>query len=298
MKPFDPQDEYSKNSELRAEDVRALQEWTEKQPHMPPIPENILIVFLRGCHWGLEQTKATIEKFLTCRSAWPDFFANLNPRVPNLKSAIGQNLVTFLPMESKKGYKLLYYKLMVADSARFNPPEVVKLTDMVIALETLAKGTYDGLVLVYDVNGCDAAHILKVRLMDSKRFLGYAQDALPVRLKAIHIVLPGKFSELVVPIVKPFMKREFLRNLHFHDSYESLFKRIPQESFPKEIGGKQPTLKELHENMEKSLVDNADLFLNVEGLVANEALRDRSNLSGDSDLEVGVQGSFRKIGIE
>ncbi|KAB0791362.1 hypothetical protein PPYR_03162 [Photinus pyralis] len=296
MKIFDARDEYKKNKELRVEDVRALQEWVEKEPHMPPISECLLIAFMQSCYWSMEQTKAAIEKFVTWRAAWPDLFAALDH---HLKS-IDQHLLTILPMESKKSYRLLYYKLMIPDSARFIATDLVKLMDMVVAMDVMEKGPYGGLILVCDLTDYDSASILKLRGTESRRFLKYLQEAVPVRVKAIHYIIPGKHLELIITLVKPFLNRTLLGKLHFHDSYEALCKRISQVELPKEFGGKKPTLKQLHENMKRSLAENVDFIKDVEKLVANEALRDRSNLSVDSELGLGVgaQGSFRKFNVE
>ncbi|KAB0791364.1 hypothetical protein PPYR_03164 [Photinus pyralis] len=298
MKIFDAQDEYKKNKELRVEDVRALQEWVEKQPHMPSISECLLIAFLQSCYWSMEQAKEAIERFVTWRAAWPDIFVGLDPHRPNLKSTMDQNLATMLPMSSKKGYKLLYYKLMIPDSAVFTATELIKLVDMVLAMDVMEGGPYGGFIMVCDLTDFDAAHFIKVRVTETRRCLQYFQEAIPVRFKAIHYVVSGKMVELLMAMVKPFLNRTLLGKLHFHDSYEALFKCIPQDALPKEFGGKNPSLKELHENMKRTLVENVDFFKDVEKLVANEALRDRSNLSVDSELGVGAQGSFRKFNVE
>ncbi|KAB0791365.1 hypothetical protein PPYR_03165 [Photinus pyralis] len=265
MKIFDARDEYTKTKELRLEDVRALQEWVEKQPHMPSISESLLIAFFQSCYWSMEQTKAAIEKFVTWRAAWPDFYANLDPCLPNLQSTIDQQLVTISPMASKKGCRLFYYKPVIPDSDRFIVTELVKLTDMVLVKDVMENGPYGGLIMVCDLTDYNVGHMKKPRVTESRRFMKYLQDAIPVRLKAMHYAISGNFLEVLIPLAKPFMDRTFLGKLHFHDCYEALFRRIPQDEFPKEIGGKQPSHKELHDNMKRSLVENVDFKMGAAG---------------------------------
>lgn len=41
FKPADVQNEYKKDNSLKPEDVKSLQEWVQKQPHLPDITGRI-----------------------------------------------------------------------------------------------------------------------------------------------------------------------------------------------------------------------------------------------------------------
>ncbi|KAB0791363.1 hypothetical protein PPYR_03163 [Photinus pyralis] len=298
MKFFDVQEEYKKNKDLRAEDIRALQEWAQKLPHMPQISEHRLILFLHRWHWSLELAKLAIEKFVTCRAAWADFFGGCNPLQPEIIQEMSQHLMAFLPTKASDGSKILYMKMLVPDSASLNPKAAIKLFDMVITLELMEKGTFDDMVVVCDTTKVEASHLAKTSVRDTKRYLLYMQDALPVRLTSMHWIVPTGIQELFIPLVKPFIKKGLSQSLHFHNSYEALFRYCPRELFPKEVGGEGPGLAQLHEAMQRSLIQSADLFGDEEKLVANEALRDRRHLCMDPDLELGIDGSFKRFYTE
>lgn len=46
FKPMDPSEEYKKCKDLRKEDVTSLQEWAEKQPHLPRLSGMINLCFI------------------------------------------------------------------------------------------------------------------------------------------------------------------------------------------------------------------------------------------------------------
>lgn len=60
-----------------SEDIAALREWIEKQPHLRArTDDQFLVSFLRGCKYSLEKAKSKIDYFYTIRTMLPDIFAN------------------------------------------------------------------------------------------------------------------------------------------------------------------------------------------------------------------------------
>lgn len=207
-------------------------------------------------------------------------------------------LTSFLKTRTPENYKILFYKVMDVDINKFVAKDLMKVFDMCIMLELMQKGTFDGLVIVCDFKNLTAGHILKISITEMRRLLLYLQNALPVRLKGLHYITTSVICEILVPLVKPFMKKELLEYLKFHDSYEALNKFVPQALLPKNYGGKEPSTKELHEEMQKSLIENKDYFVEEERLISNEKLRDRRPPFMDEDLGIGIDGSFKKLGFD
>ncbi|KAB0791346.1 hypothetical protein PPYR_03146 [Photinus pyralis] len=291
------EDEYRKNKDLHESDLKSLQEWIQKQPHLPPVSDLKLAVFLHSCHWSLEQTKTTIEKFLTYRGAWPDFFANRNPNDPSVRTHMGVSLCTFFP-KTRQNCNIVFYKLMDLTVDNFCSKAEFKVLDMCIMLEMARKGSLDDFMLVADMSDVSMGHALKIEITATRRIMLYLQGALPVRLKALHFIVKAGLINLIMPLFKPFMKKELADLLHFHDSYEALSKFLPLESLPADVGGKGPTTKELHENMHKLYTEYADFFVEEEGFVSKEDFRDSRPSYMDEDLGIGTDGSFKKLDID
>lgn len=45
FKEADPGEEYKKNKDLRKEDVTALREWADKQPHLPQLTGKLMFAY-------------------------------------------------------------------------------------------------------------------------------------------------------------------------------------------------------------------------------------------------------------
>lgn len=73
------EEEMKKNPELKNEDIQALRDWCQKQPHLPEITDSELVLFLHSNYYRLEPTKSTIDTFYSVRTHVPEFFSNRDP---------------------------------------------------------------------------------------------------------------------------------------------------------------------------------------------------------------------------
>lgn len=78
-KPVKFEDLLKENPELKEEDVQMLRDWYKKQPHLPPITDTELAIFLHSNYYRMEPTKATIDAYFTVRTHVPEFFSNRDP---------------------------------------------------------------------------------------------------------------------------------------------------------------------------------------------------------------------------
>ena len=79
---------------------------------------------------------------------------------------------------------------------------------MVNTLERFQCGISTGHVLLLDLAGLSLGHIARVGPLSLKTFLFYLQEALPVRLKKIHVYNAGQFVNTLMNLVKPFLNKE------------------------------------------------------------------------------------------
>lgn len=79
QKGISVEEEFAKNKELKKDDLQHLRDWCSKQPHLPKITDNHLILFLHSNYYRLEPSKTTIENYYTCRTHVVEFFTNRDP---------------------------------------------------------------------------------------------------------------------------------------------------------------------------------------------------------------------------
>ena len=64
-------------------------------------------------------------------------------------------------------------------------------------------------------------HLLRPTIDSLRTFFHYLQDALPARLEAMHILNCGSFFDLVLAMIKPFMRSEIIQKVRMINCAES-----------------------------------------------------------------------------
>ncbi|CAG5076952.1 Similar to Ttpal: Alpha-tocopherol transfer protein-like (Mus musculus) [Cotesia congregata] len=238
------EEEMKRNPELKEADLKMLKDWYEKQPHLPKISDNELILFLHT-----------------------------------------------------EGYKIIYGRLMNFEPSAYVYNDAIKYWNMSMDLWMYSEGTMKGHIILVDLAGLSFGHTTRLSPMGLKKFLFYLQEGLPVRLKGLHFTNSIPVMEIILGMMKPFMKKELMDILHIHTSNETVKKFLPLDILPNESGGKAGPLRDLHEKNIKKMEAHRDFFLEEEsrGRV-NESLRPGKGKNA-TDL-FGVEGSFKKLDID
>ncbi|KAG5886263.1 hypothetical protein JTB14_020826 [Gonioctena quinquepunctata] len=74
-----------KTKENLREDINIIKEWVATQPHLPEIPNDLMITnFLLMNKFSIENVKQKIDMYYTMRKLFPDFFVNRHPLSPDM----------------------------------------------------------------------------------------------------------------------------------------------------------------------------------------------------------------------
>ncbi|XP_031783357.1 alpha-tocopherol transfer protein-like [Nasonia vitripennis] len=292
------EEELKKNPELKKSDIESLQNWCAKQPFLPKISDSELAIFLHSNYYLMEPTKTTIDTFYTIRTHVPEFFTNRDP-VGSKELRKMFNTVCIMPLEkrTREGYAVIMGQLLDRDPANYTYNDHIRDLCMCMDLWMYQEGTTNGHVICFDTAGVTVGHAARLNPMGLKKFLFYLQEGLPVRLKGLHFLNTSPAMDLILSMMKPFMKKELLDMLHMHSSMDSVDKFIPIEILPNELGGKAGPLMELHNVQIKKLESFRDWFLDEE----TRAKIDESKRPGKGKTATdlfGVEGSFKKLDID
>ncbi|XP_017781335.1 PREDICTED: alpha-tocopherol transfer protein-like [Nicrophorus vespilloides] len=283
---------YERVKDLKREDIKILQEWLKMQPHLPEITELQLILFLHSCYYSIEATKKCIDYFYTARTHCPEFFKDRDPRKYVKKYENFCNAP--LPKLSPEGYGIMYTSIINTDPAYYDYEFQTKTSDMAMNLWLQQVGCLEGHVIILDYAGSTFAHLTKTNLTAIKKSLQYFQEGFPFRLKALHFCNPPPFLDSLINLLKPIISKELFNMIHVHQRND-LTKSIPADCLPDAVGGTL-SKKEIHANVIKNLLENADYFVEDEKKCSDESKRPGKPKNA-SDL-FGVEGTFKKLDID
>lgn len=141
---------------------------------------------------------------------------------------------------------------------------------------------------------------------------------MPVRVKGIHIINPAPFFNQLLALLKPFLKKELLDELHFHMDIKNLFPYIQQDALPSDYGGSFHSIKKAHGSYYLNTIliifklledfflteisynrvkENREFFMDDERTRrVNEKLR-RGQTKVQDDM-YGLDGSFKKLAFD
>ncbi|KAL5241687.1 hypothetical protein ACI65C_009097 [Semiaphis heraclei] len=298
MNFFNIPDEFKKNPELNEEDLNHLREWISKQPHLPTITDELLVLFFHSCFYRLEPTKVTIESYFTLRTHSPELFTKRDTDVKSVLEAFKTVSFCVLPGLTPDGCKCMFVYAKRVEAELFVLSDFIKALSMVIDMLLMTSGTFNGLIIIYDMKGFSLSHVGRLGINMMKKYVYFLQDGLPARLKAIHTINTVPFIDMITSMTKPFMKKELSEKLIYHSTADSetIFDYIPKEIMPIEIGGSGQTLQKLHDDTFDKVKAMRQWFLEEENYRVDEQKRPGKPKT-ESDY-FGVEGSFKTLNLD
>ncbi|KAG8313972.1 hypothetical protein J6590_103005 [Homalodisca vitripennis] len=283
------EDEFKKNPELKAEDIQYVQTWIKSQPHLPPVPDLVVVLFLQACQWDLDLTKKTIDLYYTCRTEYTEFFSDRDPLSEEILETARAQQVVYLPERDPEGNQIIITRTSDPDIKNYNFAALVKYMTMSTEAFQLENGTVPGMVMVCDVGNFRASHFWSIPFKQGKNNMRYSQEASSFRIVAVHHINIHPLIHKVLQFLKPFLKAEVQEMITLHSNLETLFQTVPKEIMPKDYGGEAPTMEELNEQNLQRIQKYRQYFLDEQKVVVDESKRisKKAKQSEDPEEEKG-----------
>jgi len=231
-----------------------------------------LIRFLRPTHFYPESALKLLKKLAEFKKKHSDVVGNIMPA--DLKD-IYLTTKDFLVVKNRDqdGRRILIMKL----GGDWNPSKVtadhifqlIYLSSIGAMLEPSTQ--INGVVVILDFEGMGMKQVTALGPAVSMRLLSYIQEAMPLRLKEVHIVNEPMVFNMVWQVFKPFIQEKLRSRIFFHKSkWESLHKHISPEVLPPQYKGKLPaydyTLKDWYPTFEAPITTQHYKKVNEGGL--------------------------------
>ncbi|XP_065367082.1 uncharacterized protein LOC135959887 [Calliphora vicina] len=284
------------------QDLKDFKEWLAKQTHLKArTDEQFLISFLRGCKFSMEKAKLKIDRYYTLKTKYPDFYTIQNVKDPRVKELVdlGRVGITLPHPLNVTGPRILYVRTGLYPTETFSFADVMCIAN---ALQEICMWEDDycvicGYVQILDMTDYSAAHMLQMTPTVVKKMSTFAEDAVPLRQRAIHIINMPVGFEKVFNMLKPLLPLKQQERMFAHGSnLASLYEHIPQKYLPQELGGENGSLDELTQEITRNFAKHHEYFMEDLKYRVDEQLRVNKIINYDNVF--GTQGTFRKLNVD
>ncbi|XP_066251257.1 alpha-tocopherol transfer protein-like [Euwallacea similis] len=206
--------------------------------------DKVLIMYLRPCKFYARSAYELMKRIADFKEKNKAIFDNLLPQ-DEKQAFIENDVVNVLKDRDHKGRRILVVHCgAIWDPSKVSTDQMLRLFYLIHEAALLEEATQvNGVVVIMDYDGLGMKQIKHLTPSFSMKLLGFIQDAMPLRLKEVHMVKEPLIFNLVWKIFKPFIREKLAKRIHFHGSkMASLHKFIPPSHLPKDYGGDLPEI--------------------------------------------------------
>ncbi|XP_063832815.1 uncharacterized protein LOC135081994 [Ostrinia nubilalis] len=276
--------------------IDILQEWTKKQDHFmkKDFSREFLERLLIRSKGSVERSKQTLDKLCTAKTLMSKFFANCN-----VKELTHLEIVedVILPRLTSDYYRVYLLRNVGQEF------EYEFYTNYFRRLVYLLEYEYindyvAGVVAIFDFRQINlGAHLRKLSFVDLQQFLTMAMECYGFRIKGIHFISTSKLVEALVAMFKQILSGKVASRIYVHNSLESLHEHVEKDVLPKDYGGDEMTLTEIHQLKLDTLTTEEfmDYMKMMNAAGTNEAYRQADKYN---EQVMGMPGSFRTLRVD
>ncbi|SPP85483.1 alpha-tocopherol transfer protein-like isoform X2 [Drosophila guanche] len=220
-----------------AKDLARLLE-AEKDLLYPKDNQEWFIRFLRPCKYYPDSARDLIKRYYSFKVKHSDVYNNLKPS--GEANIFQSNILTVFPNRDQCGRRVLVLELGKRwKHKQVSLDEVFKGAVIFLEAAMLEPETQiHGAVVIFDMDGLSLQQTWQFTPPFAKRIVDWLQDAVPLRIKAIHIVNQPKIFNVVFALFKPFLREKLRGRIIFHGTdRDSLHKYMSPKCLPPAYGG-------------------------------------------------------------
>ncbi|GJQ78458.1 hypothetical protein Trydic_g4707, partial [Trypoxylus dichotomus] len=180
----------------------------------------------------------TVKRYYAFKKKHHIFYDNLVPS--NEKNIFEHDILTVLPARDQHFRRILVIELGKKwKHTKCTLDEVFKGCVLYLEAAMLENMTQvAGAVVIFDMDGLSMQQTWQFTPPFAKRIVDWLQDAMPCRIKNIHIINQPYIFNVVFALFKPFLREKLRKRIIFHGTdRKSLHSYLTPKCLPKSYGG-------------------------------------------------------------
>ncbi|XP_014481082.1 PREDICTED: rhophilin-2 [Dinoponera quadriceps] len=289
--------ELREDDNTREQALEQFRHWLEKHPTIKKCRTNSLFLlrFLRTKKFSLPMAQEMLERYITFRQLYPDWFKKLDIEDPDLEAIIDSGYLVPLPKRDQHGRKVILSCAGRFDPYKFSSVHMARIHSMV--METLMddeENQVRGYTYINDVSGLTMGHLSAWSLTDIRNILRCIQNGTPVRHKYTHLInIPGSVAKIIEFSIS-LLNDKLKARVMIHKDMDELRDAIDPKILPEEYGGEVP-LAEMIAEFKKDLKRHRDRLIALDEMYIEISPKD---YHANNEEFGGICGSFRKLEVD
>ncbi|KXJ78769.1 hypothetical protein RP20_CCG003567 [Aedes albopictus] len=206
--------------------------------------DDFLLIFLRPCHFYPESALKMMRRIAEFKKNYNNLLHNLMPE-DEKRAFTEHNVVNVLANRDQKGRRVLLVNCgQLWDPKQVSSEQLFRLFYLIHLIAQLEPETQiNGAVVIMDFDGLSLKQVKALSPWFSKLLLTFIQEALPLRLKEVHIIKQPFIFKMVWALFTPFIKEKLNKRIFFHgNDMRKIHRFIDRELLPANYGGDLPPL--------------------------------------------------------
>ncbi|KAK9878594.1 hypothetical protein WA026_022856 [Henosepilachna vigintioctopunctata] len=238
-------DELRETPEIVAAALQELRELVENDDTIFfDTDDDTLIIFLRPCKFYAKSAFELMKRIADFREKYKSSLKNLMPE-DEKEAFMKHNVVNVMKDLDHKGRRVLIVNCGKSwNTSEVSSDQLFRIFYLIHIAATLEEETQvRGAVVIMDFDGLGMKQVASLNPVFSMKLLGFIQDAMPLRLKEVHMVKQPFIFNIVWKIFSPLIRDKLRKRIFFHGSdMKSLQKHIPASHLPADYKGTLPKI--------------------------------------------------------
>ncbi|XP_074040139.1 retinaldehyde-binding protein 1 isoform X2 [Leptinotarsa decemlineata] len=203
-----------------------------------------LTIYLRPCKWYAKSAYELMKRIADFKEKNKKILDGLLPQDEKV-AFTEHNVVNVMTNRDHKGRRVLIVNAgELWDPSKVTSDQIFRMFYLIHELAVLEPETQiKGVVVIMDYNGMGMKQVKGLGPAFSLLLLSFIQDAMPLRLKEVHMVKEPFVFNMVWQIFKPFIRQKLKSRIFFHGSkMASLHKKMSPSHLPKDYDGDLPAI--------------------------------------------------------
>ncbi|XP_044742995.1 clavesin-1 [Chrysoperla carnea] len=296
------QEELREDENTRTQAIQQVRDWINKHPNIKKCRTDsiFLLRFLRTKKFSVPLTCEMIERYLTIRQLFPDWFTKLDIEDKDIADIIDNGYLVPLPKRDDDGRQVLLSCAGKFDPFKHSSSHMVRVHSLVMeALMDDEVNQIKGYTYINDESGLQMGHISLWSLKDVRNIMKCVQKSSPMRHKNSHFINIPQYAVKIFEFAISLLSDKLKSRIHLDKSIDELKAKVNPKILPEEYGGEGGSLKSMIEDCKKLLREKRDVILALDEMQIDINFKDNPLVSEmNEELGIGVEGSFRKLLVD